>query len=371
MQENTTPFKLNIFSVIIIFLFLGLISLLFYTYNKKINLIEKKEETPITIDKARTSDQQKLLKTAKEMYTNESLSDKDRETAKVFYYRNTSDLTPVGQSEERKKNFIEGYISLYDIYKNGKDERNKARAALSLSHLYLESCSIDDWLIEATKLFDNNLLISLSKDIKNDKAIAHAILSSVSSEANDKYYDKALVVVIAENNVRLAELKKLSKEDYKNVLVSSTKEIENVKNSTSTLISSTFDLLSTDRKILTILLSAESKGIKTGINIEKEYRRQLDNTKQGEPASGAYVNEYNLRYLYASYLWNKGGGLNIDKIKKELDVTFTEEKIKNAPGWIYGISVSEKSPLYSFLKPMSKEYPELASFLKKHGWKNV
>jgi hypothetical protein len=372
-METIKTNKIIALAISVAVIILGILS--FYSY-KKVNIQTASDVgaglnvEAVELGIIKTTDQQKLLAVAKNMSQDKSKTELEREAARLLDAKNASDLTSVGLSEDRHKNFVDSYVTLYNIHKNGKSEKNKAKAGLSFLYVYGQSCSVDDWLIEAASLFNKDMVLGSKTDKPEDKKVlSYKILSKILSEIN--YQDKAIAVALAETNMRLARLEKVSKQEMQNILLKNISNIKSLENSTSTLETSSFDMLDTERKILTMIMSAENNGIDTKLNIEQEYNDQIQKTEKAKPAEGAYVNEYNLRYLYASHLWSKGGKKNIEKIKEVLAVTLTEEKTKNAPGWIYGISVAEKNPFYQFLKPISKEYPELADFLKKHGWKTL
>lgn len=371
MENNLDKNNKIIFYTVImsIFLIISVLSFFIYKKNKivELNSVEISKDSLVIVN----SDQQKILEIAKGVIKDPLKTPLQKETASLFYAKNASDLTPVGLSTERKKNFIESYINLYNIGINGIESKNKVKALLSFEYVYRESCSVDDWFIEAVGLFDNEMLMRNQKNTDNKKIVVHRILSELLSSALKESNDKAIVVTLAEVNIELAILENISKDNFSKISLDNINSIYKVKESTSTLDTSLFAKLDIDRKMLSVIISSENSGVNTGVNVGQEYEKQIQNTEKSFPSEGAYVNEYSLRYLYASYLWSKGGKSNITKIKEVLDITFTEDKVKNAPGWIYGISLAENNILFQYLKPLSKEYPELASFLKKHGWKNV
>ena len=371
MENNINKNNKIIFYIVIMSMFLIISVFSFFIYKKnkivELNSVEIGKDSLVIVN----SDQQKILEIAKGVIKDPLKTPVQKETAKLFYAKNASDLTPVGVNEERKKNFIDSYVSLYNIGINGIEPKNRAKALLSFEYVYRESCSVDDWFLEAVGLFNKEMLVRNQTETSNKKLVSYRILSELLTSALKESNDKSIVVTLAEVNIELAILENLTNDDFSKISLDSINNIYKVKESTSNLDTSLFAKLDIDRKILSVIISSENNKVNTKINIEDEYKKQIQNTKDSFPAEGAYVNEYSLRYMYSSYLWNKGGKSDLSKIKEVLDITFTDEKVKNAPGWIYGISVSQENPSFQFLKPMSKEYPELADFLKKHGWKNL
>lgn len=322
-------------------------------------------------------DQKSLLEISKKISEDTASPKKVRDSAKLFYAKNVTDLTPVGLSEDRHKNFVDGYISLYELFKNGETPEIRAKALLSYSYLYLESCSNDEWLQEAFLILKPETFREIKATSTNKEEISARILLDVLRNSDGVYKDKAITVNIAENTMVLAKLGKsrMSKEDSEAILNEILTSVTNVYFSTSTLEKSPFGVMSLDRKMFDILLYIASEGgeKKIPFDIDKEFQRQLSTTLGYRATSklGSYTNENNLRYGYARYLYKVDKVKNLNKIKEILGPSFSEENEKNSPGWMFGLSVSENRSRYLFLKELAKTYPELRSFLKRHGWKSV
>ncbi len=339
-------------------------------------------ETPnpvtIAISKSNlTSDRRKLLEISKKISEDPTSSQQERDSAQLFYYKNLSDLTPSGLSEDRHKNFIDSYITLYNLYKNGSSPDIKAKALLSYSYLYTESCSTNAWLHEAFEIVDSETFKRIKQESEsNNREMSSRILLDVLLKANSLLEDKSISINIAENKIRIANSlysrNKITRNEYQDTLKGIVSSAPSMQAASSVLENSPFQLISMDRKIFSMYVRAANEGVRIeGVDIDQEFKRQLAKTIETRSTSreGAYTNENNLRYAYAGYLWNSTKDQN--KIKEVLAPSFTKDNESNSAGWIYGLSVSENRDLYPYLKDLAKVYPELRDFLKRHGWKNV
>ncbi len=346
-----------------------------FLYLRESNPLEKEavpfNESPVATD--HNSDKIKLLEMTKKIAADEKFSQKERESARLFYAKNLSDATPVGLSEERYKNFKASYLDLYDLYKGGSSQEIKARALLSFGYLYTESCSTDAWLQESFEIIEPAKFLELEQKSKGNKeALSSLILLDLYTKASELQQDKSIVINLAEE--RISSSARLDRKNYPTVVKESLLLVQGVKDATSTLETSPFHQMALDRKMFSMYLTALRQGIEIkDFNPDIEFERQLSNTLAARPLvrEGSYTNENNLRYTYAGYLWSQGKTKNMKRIKEVLTPSFDIENEKNAVGWMYGLSVSENRNLYPYLKELSKEFPELKEFLLRRGWKNI
>ncbi len=316
------------------------------------------------------------LAIAKNMTTDMSLSTLKRERAKIFYARNISESTPVGQSDERRLTFTDSYTSLYEVAKYSTDTFNRVKAYTSMSYLYLESCSLDDWLIYSIKP------VMQEEEYKNFESASYGsrdvlvsrILLHFNLEANKLGDDRFVKILVASEYLRLAERSKkyITKNEYSDLLTLASKYIAESEKAPDVIAVAEFDKIESKRRTLMVKtkLSLENK-LANSKDLERELEDAINesNLLHLRLGAGAYNTENNLRYIYASYLWGKGKDANLTKIKEILAPIFTKEYEENAAGWVYGISLKENSPQFADLKEMAKVYPELKDFLMRHNWK--
>lgn len=315
------------------------------------------------------------LAVAKTMSTDASKSTSTREMGQLYYARNIPETTPVGQSDERRLIFNESYTTLYSLGRYSKTPFISAKAYASINYLYLESCSLNTWLLSALTplLPPADLQAMQKKSYGSEQILAHRILLDFNLKADKTYPDKYTRVVVANEYIYLANLTKtkISSTEYTAMLKTAARYLEESDKLETLIIISDFEKLDLTRRTLSIKVNLALAGLYPKTNLNKELEKGITESASMHRVipAGSYNNENNIRYLYASYLWKTGGEKNLEVIKQILSPTFTAEYENNAAGWVYGLSLAHNDPAYSHLKEISEDFPELKTFLMKHGWK--
>lgn len=315
------------------------------------------------------------LGVAKSMSNDYTKSTSTREMGQLYYARNIPETTPVGQSDERRKIFNESYTTLYSLGRYSKTPFISAKAYASFNYLYLESCSLDAWLITAlTPLLPPAELQALQKkSYGSDRILVHRILLDFNLKADKAYPDKYTKVVVANEYIYLANRIKsrIPAKEHEDMLKTAAKYLAESEKLEIQIIVNDFEKIDLTRRSLSVKVNLALAGLYPKANLSKELEKGImeSASMHSSVSGGSFNNENNIRYLYASYLWETGEKKNLETIKQVLSPSFSSVYENNAAGWVYGISLKENDPGYAYLKEISKEFPELKTFLMKHGWK--
>lgn len=297
--------------------------------------------------------------------------------------------TPIGVSEQRKKDFLEAYSLAWDMY-DGEDSEpdQKLTGAIYTYFIYLESCNIDSWFLDAATLNNNRSLLHASTTSSSTRVLADMVMIDMLLDANENKPDRYAKVLASYLMVR--ELNKYINSDGSTTTIPteyrSAAEIakglllESPKTKTQFRGARFFTNMIREEFRTKLLLSMF--GMWDSSNIDEEYKKAIEEIislrrsllETGDikkEVSYAYNNEVGLRISYASYKWimqkEKVIGQDIIDI---LNPLYTQEYKENSTGIFYGIfmSQSRKSYTKNALIEIAKMNKDFGAFLKSLGW---